>query len=162
VPAAVLSFVAALALAFSSHFEHIRSIRPSFLIGLYLVITSLLRAAAVRTYWLIEGNASVTSSALASLLVQLVILVLESYSKQQWLLDENERLPREAAASFLSRSLFAWLNDLLVTGYRRPLVSSDLQIVDQNLETALLATRFQYIQKDLSRKTHTSFNERTS
>jgi ATP-binding cassette, subfamily C (CFTR/MRP), member 1 len=102
-------------------------------LGFYLLITALLRAAVVRTYWYIDGFHTTASISLTSLLVQIGILALESCSKRQWLIDSSRGGSPEESASFLSRSLFAWLNHLFLTGYRRQLTDFDVQIIDSSL-----------------------------
>ncbi|KAI0109014.1 putative ATP-binding cassette transporter [Nemania sp. FL0031] len=127
VPAASVRFVAALTLAVLSHFEHVRSSRPSYLLELYLTITSLLTSATIRTYWLLGDGFHITASlSLTALLVQIVILALESCSKRKWLVGENQGVSAEESASFLNHSFFAWLNRLLLSGYRRQLTGADL------------------------------------
>ncbi|KAG6365767.1 hypothetical protein INS49_007378 [Diaporthe citri] len=68
---AVLSVLEALILAALSHFEHARSVRPSFIINIYLIATAMFDAARVRTHWLkSEGDghalAAVMTASLAS------------------------------------------------------------------------------------------------
>ncbi|KAI0433473.1 putative ATP-binding cassette transporter [Xylaria sp. FL1042] len=136
VATAALCFVASVALLALSHVEYVRSTRSSDILGLYLLITPLLRAAAVRTYWYLDGFHTIASLSLASLLVQLAILALESCSKRRWLIDAGSSGSPEECASFLSRSLFAWVNDLFLKGYRRQLTDSDLRIIDNDLSTS--------------------------
>ena len=146
VPAAALSLVAGLALLMLSHFEHMRSHRPSFLIGLYLLINLLLRATMVRTYWHIGGYRSVASATLASILVQLVVLGLESYNKSHLVGEKETSVSAEGSAGFLARSLFIWLNPLFVTGYRRSLTADDLQLIDESLASKNVANGFHRLQ----------------
>ena len=129
-----------------SHFEHIRSKRSSFLIGFYLPITLLLRAAMARTYWHITGYESVASTALASILVQLVMLVLESCNKSRLVGEKESSISAEGSAGFLARSLFTWLNPLFVTGYRRVLTVDDLHLMDGSLESKNVACNFHRLQ----------------
>ncbi|KAI1123876.1 putative ATP-binding cassette transporter [Nemania abortiva] len=130
IPAASVGFVATLSLAVLSHFEHVQSSRPSYLLEIYLTITSVLTSATVRTYWLLEDGFNVTASiSLTALLIQIALLALESCSKRRWLMGEKYGLGGisvEESASFLNHSLFAWLNRLLLSGYRRELREADL------------------------------------
>ncbi|KAI1116845.1 putative ATP-binding cassette transporter [Nemania sp. NC0429] len=142
VPGAALCFVASVALLALSHFEHVRSSRPSDLLGFYLLLTPLLRAAVVRTYWYLDGYGTIAALSLTSLLIQLGILALESCSKRRWLLGAGRGGTPEESASFLSRSLLAWINHLFLKGYRRQLTDSDLRIIDGSLTAAELEPRF--------------------
>ncbi|KAI1147051.1 putative ATP-binding cassette transporter [Nemania diffusa] len=130
IPAASIGFLAAIALTILCHFEHVRSSRQSYLLGLYLTITSFLTSPAVRTYWLLgDGFKIVASISLTGLLVQIALLALESCSKRKWVINkeyEDGGVSAEESASFLSHSLFAWLNRLLLAGYRRQLAGTDL------------------------------------
>ncbi|TGJ80985.1 hypothetical protein E0Z10_g7773 [Xylaria hypoxylon] len=139
---AALCFVASAALLVLSHVEHMRSARSSDVLGFYLAITALLRSAVVRTYWYLDGFHTIASLSLASLLVQLGILALESWSKRRWLIDAVHRDSPEECASFLSRSLFAWVNGLFFRGYRRQLTDSDLRIIDNSLCASELEPKF--------------------
>ncbi|KAF5876101.1 putative abc multidrug protein [Botrytis fragariae] len=142
--------VAAIFLALLSHFEHTRSLSPSFTIGSYLCITFLPRAVITRTYWLLAnadtGYIHVAEASSVALLFQIIIIVLESWSKEQWLF-ENTKVAAEELASFVDRSLFAWLDKLLLHGYRQKLTLLDLQPIDQTLGTFRLANDFHDIQK---------------
>ncbi|KAI1425294.1 putative ATP-binding cassette transporter [Xylaria sp. FL1777] len=139
---AALCFVASVALLVLLHVEHVRSARSSDVLGFYLLVTPLLRSAVVRTYWYLDGFRTIAVLSLVSLLVQLGILALESYSKRRWLIDTARRGTPEECASFLSRSLLAWVNGLFFTGYRRQLTDSDLRIIDNSLSTAEVEPEF--------------------
>ncbi|KAJ8113248.1 hypothetical protein ONZ43_g5194 [Nemania bipapillata] len=118
VATAALCFVASVALLALSHIEHVRSAASSDILGFYLLITPLLRAAVVRTYWYLDGYDTIAYLSLTSLLVQLIILALESCSKRRWLISEGPGGTPEECASFLSRSLLAWINRLFLIGFQ--------------------------------------------
>ncbi|KAF7940314.1 uncharacterized protein EAE98_000441 [Botrytis deweyae] len=142
--------VAAISLALLSHFEHTRSFSPSFTIGSYLCTTVLLKAVTTRTYWLLAntdtGYIHIAEASSVALLIQIIIIVLESWSKEHCLL-ENAKIAAEELASFVDRSLFVWLDKLLLHGYRQNLTLLDLQPLDQTLGTFHLANDFHDIQK---------------
>jgi FlaA1/EpsC-like NDP-sugar epimerase len=143
IPAAILSLLASLAIAILSHYEHTRSRRPSFLLAFYLCLTVLFRTAMARTYWSLETYRTVASIAIAALVVQIVMAVLENGGKQQKSNEDQIRNgSHEETAGFFSRSLFLWLNRLLWTGYQRTLTAPDLQPIDQILYSSRLSTRF--------------------
>ncbi|KAI1128256.1 putative ATP-binding cassette transporter [Nemania abortiva] len=142
VAAAALCFVASVSLLALSHFEHVRSAASSDLLGFYLLITPLLRAAVVRTYWYLDGYHIIASLSLTSLLVQLGILALESCSKRRWLAGTGRGGTPEECASFLSRSLLAWVNHLFFKGYSRQLTETDLRIIDSSLSATEIEPRF--------------------
>lgn len=142
--------IAAISLAFLSHLEHMRSTSPSFTIGLYLCITILFKSAITRTYWLLANGDTaykhVAETNLVAVLLQIIIIILESWSKRQWLI-ENNKVADEEVASFANRSLFIWLDKLLLHGWRRKLTPLDLQPIDRTLSTFCLANDFHDIQK---------------
>ncbi|TGO16824.1 hypothetical protein BTUL_0024g00700 [Botrytis tulipae] len=142
--------VAAISLALLSHFEHTRSLSPSFIIGSYLCTTFLLKAVTTRTYWLLAntdtGYIHVAEASSVGLLFQIIIIVLESWSKEQCLLV-NTKIAAEELASFVDRSLFVWLDKLLLYGYKQKLTLLDLQPIGQILGTFYIANGFHDIQK---------------
>lgn len=143
IPAAVLSLLASVAIAIVSHYEHTRSHRPSFLLAFYLCLTVLFRSVMARTYWSLDTYRTVASIAIAALVVQIVMAVLENGGKDQAFKEaQPKKRSSEETAGFISRSLFLWLNRLLWTGYRRTLAASDLQPIDQNLNSTRLSARF--------------------
>lgn len=101
----------------------------------------------MRTYWYLDGFHAIASLSLASLLVQLLVLALESCSKRRWLIEAGSGgggggTPEECA-SFVSRSLFGWVNGLFAKGYRRQLLDSDLRIIDSSLSAAGIEPEFE-------------------
>ncbi|TGO56427.1 hypothetical protein BOTNAR_0223g00070 [Botryotinia narcissicola] len=147
---------ATISLTLLSHFEHTRSLSPSCIIGSYLFITFLLKAVTTRTYWLLAntdtGYIHVAEANSVALLFQIIIIVLESWSKEQYLF-ENTKIAAEELASFVDRSLFVWLDKLLLYGYKQRLTLLDLQPIDQTLGTFHLANDFHDIQKRPNRIT---------
>ncbi|KAK1757795.1 P-loop containing nucleoside triphosphate hydrolase protein [Echria macrotheca] len=148
VAAAVLSLLAALALVGISHFDHFYSYRPSVLNGFYLFITLLLRISTVRTYWLLEDKHAIAYTSLAALVLQSLALVLENWNKGPWVIaNEDETIPVEETTGFLSQSLFLWVNQLFLTGYKRPLQIEDLRsMIDRRLYSGKVSTSFGPIQ----------------
>ncbi|KAF2277337.1 putative ATP-binding cassette transporter [Westerdykella ornata] len=147
VPSAALAFIAATSVVILSHYEHTKSYRPSFLIALNLSVTALLGAARTRTYWLIEGKENLAKTSLAALVVQLVVISLESASKRNHIVDVIGVLSEELAG-FMSRSLFIWLNQVMITGYRRLLTPADVRPIDVSLCSVRLKPKFDRILKE--------------
>lgn len=145
--AVALDFLAACAMLLAVPLEHTRSIRPSFVIACYLAIDVLLRAALTRTYRHLEGYIFITWTCLATVLVHLCLLVLETCRKIGDARSTGQLVSSEESASFLSRSLFIWLDRLLVTGYRHPLKLEELGPIDRSLSSELLAARFRTLSK---------------
>lgn len=144
-PAVVLSYVASVALIILSHLEHVRSRRPSFVISFYICITLLLRSATARTYWLLDPGGALPSITLAIVSLYLILIVLESLTKKSSLIRKDPEISAEESVGFISRSLFLWLNKLMITGYRRPIASLDLQMIDTSLLSPRVVLQFEHL-----------------
>ncbi|KAI1841484.1 hypothetical protein JX266_012324 [Neoarthrinium moseri] len=144
---AALSVLAAVTLGMLSHLEHVRSIKPSLIINLYLIVTVLLDAVRVRTHWLVAANknsilATVMTSSLA---VKFVILILEATGKRSFLPGSYGQFSLENTSGLFSRSSFWWLNSLLTSGHKRVLGSDDLPIIHEKLNSAHLSDRLKSV-----------------
>lgn len=141
VASAALSVVLGLSLAVLSHLEHVKSIRPSFIISFFLIITIVFDIARARTRWL--GRDDVVAGALtASLTMKCVILSLEAIEKRS-LLGLHTTFSAESTSGFISRSMFSWLNPLLKTGYKQILSLDDLPAIHEKLDSEKLGNKLQ-------------------
>ncbi len=127
-----------------SCFEHSRSVTPSTIIGIYLLISFPFDVARVRTFYLLE---SFTARGIANLLalslaVKFGVLVTEAVEKRSILLEPYKDLPPEATSGVYSRSVFWWLNPLLRFGFGKTLQTDDLFNLDEALSSAKLRDRF--------------------
>ncbi|KAM5354724.1 hypothetical protein ACJ41O_001371 [Fusarium nematophilum] len=119
--AAVLGFVAGLAILALSYTEGSRAARPSTLLMDYILLQILFEAAITRTSWLVaQSNSALSLATLrtTSVAVKAGILVLEAQAKArslQW--GPKEHSPEETAG-ILSQGTYSWLNRLLLRGYR--------------------------------------------
>ncbi|KAG6153317.1 hypothetical protein E4U37_003042 [Claviceps purpurea] len=120
-------------LLYVSYLEHVRSVRPSTILCLYLGISSLLDLASSRTSFFIPGYDVVAPIHLSSYFVKLVILATEVVEKRKLLMWHCKNVSPEAAASFYSRVFFVWLNGLLLKGYRTSLTVDTLTPLDQDI-----------------------------
>lgn len=135
VASSTLDLCSALGLGLLSHFEHKRSIRPSFLIAFYLLTTVPFDATRARTQWLLD-NQIVAASLTATVAVKLILLIFEDWDKKRFLLSAwNDGAP-ESRSGIFSRGLFWWLNNLLVEGSKKILSVDDLFPIDGCLSSA--------------------------
>ncbi|KAG4437467.1 hypothetical protein IFR05_007049 [Cadophora sp. M221] len=88
--AAIFNVVVAIELIPLSHFEHIKSVRPSLLIFLFIFISALLDVARLRSAWLRQPNTAWTVCLSASLTVKMLVLAVESIDKRQLLRNPEE------------------------------------------------------------------------
>ena len=142
IPAAVLNLVAALSIAVLAHAEHVKSIRPSFLLTAYLFATLLFDAARLRTEWLMSLNTAYAGVLSASTALKLALLVLETVEKRRILITTDHVPSVESTSGPFSRGFFVWLNPLLLTGWSTALENNQLPPVHERLSSADLATRF--------------------
>lgn len=143
IPAAAADVVAALELILLIFLEHTRSQRSSLLVGIYLSLTLLPRAACARTLWLLYGGGFLASTNFAAVAIQVLLLAIDSYG---WRPSQPSGKPSaislEESSSFLGRSFLSWILPLLLRGYRRTLDLSNLGRVDGSLASSHLTSKF--------------------
>ncbi|KAI1609253.1 putative multidrug resistance-associated protein [Exophiala viscosa] len=144
VAAAVLDFSAACLLFVLSCYEHSRSITPSTIIGLYLLLSLPFDAARLRTFYLLRGYAAkgIANSLALSLAIKFMVLITEAVEKRSILLEPYRDLPPETTSGIYSRSVFWWLNSLLRVGFAKTLHLNDLFNLDDTLLSANVQDRF--------------------
>ena len=135
VPAAVFGLLDAIVISGLSFLEHSRSIRPSTLLQVYLLVSLLLDAARARSLWLIGSYGSIASVFIAAAIVKLWIGFFEGTEKRRLLKEEYKSLTVESTSGIFNISVFWWLNRLLVTGTRNIFSLGDLEEVKQNFRS---------------------------
>ena len=143
IASATLTLVAAILLCVTSLLEHTRSPAPSFLLSIYLLITTLLDTVRIRTLWQIGESTALCSAFVVAFAVKLALLVAESWSKRRYLSQKDNEVAGEELAGFLSKSLFLWLNPLLLKGFGNWLTLPDLSPIDSAFSSTRLAGRFE-------------------
>ncbi|KFA48354.1 hypothetical protein S40293_04500 [Stachybotrys chartarum IBT 40293] len=141
-PAMVISFVGTCAIALLSYVEHDRSVRPSSLLCVYLLLSALLDLSQVRTLWLREHSSPTASVFTAALAFKILVLVAEMVEKRPFLEAPYRDYPPEALGGILNRSVFWWLNSLLRSGSSKELSLDDLFDLDEDLTTKILHEKF--------------------
>lgn len=134
-PAFCLGLSVSLAIVFLSTISHTRSIRPSSLLGVYLLFSSVFDATQVRTLFLSHSGKVMPSLMSLSIALKLSLFVCESWNKRSWLPPADRTLPPESTSSILSRSFLWWLNPLFVTGLRALLNQDHLYAIDPELRS---------------------------
>lgn len=144
VAASALDFAAACILFVLSCFEHSRSVAPSTIIGLYLIISVPFDAVRLRTHYLLASHAATSIAAFLSLslIVKCTVLVTEAVEKRSLLLGPYQDLPPEATSGVYNKSVFWWLNPLLKVGFGKNLHVEDLFNLDQELASTNISTKF--------------------
>ncbi|KAK6823240.1 hypothetical protein RU639_006093 [Aspergillus parasiticus] len=139
---AILELVAALALVVLIDLEHVRSIRPSFLVSSYLFTTLLFDLVRVRTAWLIADSRAYAACLSSSLSIKLLLLILENLEKRKWLKPTVKARSGESLSGLFNRGLFGWLNGLLWKGYSMLLTGSSLPTIHEKLSSRDLSAQF--------------------
>lgn len=115
----VLGVLEAFAILALSYTEHTKSPSQSLLLNIYLIISSILDVAAIRTAWIRAHEPSLAGLLTAALAVRLCLLALEEFPKTVVASEKSQA--RETRAGFISRSVFWWLNSFLTVGYKTTL-----------------------------------------
>jgi ATP-binding cassette subfamily C (CFTR/MRP) protein 1 len=126
VASGTLSVLDAAAVGALSFFYHIRSVRPSTILQLYLAISLLFDISRARTLWLLKGDAVLASLFTTATVSKALMLCLEVIEKRRVLEPAFRSLMREATSGFANLSIFWWLNELLKNGARKIVALEDL------------------------------------
>ncbi|KAF7558681.1 hypothetical protein G7046_g5481 [Stylonectria norvegica] len=141
--AAVLNLLSACSIVLLAHIEHVKSIRPSFLLTAYLFVSLVFDAARLRTEWLISVNTAYAAVLSTSAAFKFALLTLENVEKRRNLIDASKDQSKESTSGPFNRGFFVWLNSLLVAGWATILTNSDLPTIYEKLSSAKLEKRFE-------------------
>jgi ATP-binding cassette, subfamily C (CFTR/MRP), member 1 len=116
-----------------SHHDHLRSVRPSTILTVYLLFTIPMDAARARTLWSMPHNVPIAGVFAVIVLWKFLILLLEAKEKRGLLKPAYSSVPPEETGGILSRSFFWWINPLLFAGYKATLSVAALFPIDSDL-----------------------------
>jgi ATP-binding cassette subfamily C (CFTR/MRP) protein 1 len=142
--AASFSFIGTVLVVLLEVFEHSRTTRPSTFVSLYLLCSATADAILLRTLLLRHYAAAIAWLTVASFASKLILLFVESWSKLSYLIPQEEKYGPEEVSGILNRSLFGWLNSLLLRGNKNLLSISDLYPLDRKLYSHRLQARVQH------------------
>ncbi|KAK8134552.1 hypothetical protein PG984_006564 [Apiospora sp. TS-2023a] len=137
----VLQLGATVFLAILSYWEHRSTVRPSFLVSAFLVLTAILDAARARTQALIGGQHVVASTLIAIVSVKLLLLIVENKDKTGILFPQYSGTSSELRSGLLSRAFFTWMLPLLGAGFKGIISSQDLPRIYEKLASETLTSR---------------------
>ncbi|KAF2119372.1 P-loop containing nucleoside triphosphate hydrolase protein [Lophiotrema nucula] len=138
VPSAVISLIGALVLCLLSFFEHLRTLRTSFLLNVYLLVTVVFDAARSRTFSLNTNLEMISILFTTRVGVKLFLAIFEAKSKRNLILTEFVGSPPEMISGVYNRALFWWQNQLLRQGFSNTLSVDDLFHLDTHLSSEYL------------------------
>lgn len=144
VAAAVISLLDAVVILILSLFEHTRSIRPSSLLGLYLLLSIILDLAQARSLWIQISDSPIAGLFSASLGLKLILLVLESVEKRRLLTPSSSSPAHESTSGIYNRGVFWWLNSLLWKGHKVVLDAEQLPKIAETFSSSDLARKLTY------------------
>ena len=139
--AAALGIAGAVAVLVLSYFEHIRTVRPSSTLSLYLSFTCIAGVIRCRTLWMVGSVRPLALFSTAALVAKTVILCLELQRKGSTLIEKAASPGPEATSGILNRSMLWWLNSLLAGGYTTILSLTTLESLDPELHSQPLVER---------------------
>ncbi|KAM3497405.1 hypothetical protein MY10362_009244 [Beauveria mimosiformis] len=147
-PSAMVSssaaFVSAIILIPLSQYEHNRTVRPSTLICLYLLATTVFEVAQVRTLWLLQPfNFALATVATVSLIIRVLMLAIEAQQKDVYVTSAFEKASPECRSGNLNRSVYWWINGLFFQGFRSDLSLQGLYNLDESLSSKALTSDLQ-------------------
>ncbi|PYI08342.1 P-loop containing nucleoside triphosphate hydrolase protein [Aspergillus sclerotiicarbonarius CBS 121057] len=134
IAANVLVLVLDLGLAFLSHWQHVRSVRPSGLVVQYLALTLVFDIARCRTLWGMQSAETIAIVLSVAIGVKAALLILEAVEKRAILLLKFQSLPSEATAGELNLWFSWWLNPIFLRGFKKQLSMETLFDVDPSLK----------------------------
>ncbi|PYH40178.1 P-loop containing nucleoside triphosphate hydrolase protein [Aspergillus saccharolyticus JOP 1030-1] len=141
IPESTLAFVASIGLCLLSRIEHSRSIRPSPIINTYILLTLVFDIARLRTLFLNPVNIAIPATFSSMIGIKVMVLLVEAVEKRRILLAPYSGLSPEETSGIYGRSLFFWLNQLMVSGYHKILQNHDLFPVDSDMSSLVLHQR---------------------
>jgi ATP-binding cassette subfamily C (CFTR/MRP) protein 1 len=98
--------------------EHVRSIRPSSLLNLYLLFSLGLDFIRMRTLVKMQFDTLIASLSAANMAIKASLLFLEAQNKRAYFCAGDLDRPPQEISGIFSRSVFWWLNSLFLQGKR--------------------------------------------
>jgi hypothetical protein len=121
---------------FVSYIEHVRCVRPSTVLSIYLTVSILLDLACVRTVLLLPYDQAVPNLLRVSFVAKILLLAGEVKEKRSLFRDQWKNESPEATSGVFNRALFIWVNGIFVKGYRAVLTIDMLAPLDTELLSA--------------------------
>ncbi len=131
---AIVNLVTTLVLLVLSDLEHVRSIRPSFLLQIFFTAIVLVDLPRIRTQWLLNNNSVVAAVFSITFALNVALLTVESLQKWKHSTLYPSNVSPEDYQGVFGRTFFTWLNPLFMEGYQRDLTMDDLCVVDNELK----------------------------
>lgn len=130
---AVLKLLVLLVVPALSYLEDRRSIQPSTILNVYLLLSLIVELLQTGTIYL-QGSRYINPITIfANVGLHIILLILEAQNKRAYLRPEYQHLPPEATSGIMSRTSFWWINELFHKGSRGLITFDDLYDLDPML-----------------------------
>lgn len=142
--AAVMSLVSSFGILVILFIAHTYSLQPSTFLSVFLTLTALFDITMTRSYFRRIGLGSIGALQISVVVLKFVLVILEELPKRGLLIAEDlrTRAAAETVAGFWNRSVFGWLNSLLIFGYRKELKMENLPSIDEEFNSMQLYDKF--------------------
>ena len=137
-----LSLTDAILLSSLSYLEHARSIQPSTILLIYLLLSIALDAILARTLWLAVPDTPLTILFTVSTAFKVPLLIVETIGKTSHLATDAIYASPEDTSNIFSRGMFWWLNGIFLKGARRLLSVDDLYDLSSSTRSGPLLRSF--------------------
>ncbi|KAJ3490415.1 hypothetical protein NLG97_g5784 [Lecanicillium saksenae] len=123
-----LELVAAIAVGAMIYAEHMRAIRSSAFLALYLLFTVCADAVKSRSYFLRSGMEALGFLAEATAVLRFCLITLQEIPKKSLLVNDDIRAISgpETTSGYFQRAFFIYLHPMLMTGFRQNLTVEDM------------------------------------
>ncbi|KAI8300079.1 ABC transporter [Colletotrichum sp. SAR11_240] len=138
-----LAIASSILFIFVSRLEHRRARAPSAVLQTSLLATIILDAARLPREWAYayNGGLAIANLLTVQLVIKVFLLAAESASKPAFITIPATKATREELSGIFGRSLSLWLNPLFKLGWKKDLVTEDLEPVDEALSGEKLLKR---------------------
>lgn len=114
---AILNLAAGISIVPLSYIEHSRSVRPSAVLEVYLIISTLLDLRQVRTVFPIEPKSHISAVLLTDICCKVALLALEARGKTSYLRAQYQTLSPESLSGVINSSFLWWLKGIFSAQY---------------------------------------------
>ncbi|KAK0732544.1 putative ABC multidrug transporter [Apiosordaria backusii] len=151
--ASALSAINAIVLAVLLDVEHRTSVKPSLLVGGYLLISTLLDLAQARSLWLRPRYQGIASVFIVTIITKTGLLILEELPKLPPQHDLRKEAGPESISGAANRSVFGWINALFLRGHRSLIGLTDLPTIPPKFRSSRLLKKIERYWSSHSHKT---------
>ncbi|KAK2738351.1 ABC multidrug transporter [Colletotrichum kahawae] len=152
-----LGIASSILFIFVSRLEHRRARAPSAVLQTFLLAAIILDAARLprELTHAYNGGLAIANLLTVQLPIKAFLLAAESVSKPAFITIPATKATREELSGIFGRSLSLWLNPLFKLGWKKDLVTEDLEPVDEALSGEKLLERLSTAWKNVDQtRTH--------